>query len=125
MNYIPNSLIAGTDISLSTNTATLMLEDGQELTKRFKFSNDCLGVDSFVHKVNSLITLYKPTNLKIGIESTNLYWWHLFEFLDSDSSELILKPELYLINPNKVSSYRKSFSNLPKADPTLSGLLPK
>jgi len=125
VNYIPNSLIAGTDISLSTNAATLMLEDEQELTKRFKFSNDGPGVDSFVHKVNSLITLYKPTNLKIGIESTTSIGGILFEFLGSDNSGLILKPELYLMNPNRVSSYRKSFSNLPKTDLTLSGLLPK
>lgn len=95
-----------------------MLEDGQEPNKHLKFSNDSLGVANLVDRLNNLISLYKPTTLKIGVESTNLYWWHLFELLSSDNSGLTLKPELYLINPNRISSYRKSFSNLPKTDPT-------
>ncbi|MGC8754848.1 MAG: IS110 family transposase [Thermosulfidibacteraceae bacterium] len=116
MNYISNSLIVGIDVSLSTNMATFMRDDGQEFTRYFKFSNDLSGAIEFAKRLNSLITTHNFTQLKIGIESTSLYWWHLVEFLNSDNSGLLLKPEVYLLNPNRVDAFRKGLPNLPKTD---------
>lgn len=94
-----------------------MKDDGQELCKNFNFPNDSFGMYKFVDKLNQLIGSYNFSQLKIGLESTNIYWWHMFELLNSDTSGLILKPEVYLLNPNRLYAYRKGFPNLPKTDP--------
>jgi transposase len=103
--------------------ATFMKDDGQEFTKHFKFSNDSSGALELAEKLSSLIKSYGFTQLKIGIESTSLYWWHLFEFLNSSNSGILLKPEVYLLNPNRVDSFRKGLPNLPKTDPVDSWLI--
>lgn len=51
---------------------TFMKDDGQELTKHFKFSNDSSGALEFVKKLNSLIKSYGFTQLKVGIKSTSI-----------------------------------------------------
>jgi len=116
VNQIRDSLIVGIDVSLSNNVATFMRDDGQEFARYFKFPNDLPGAIEFVKRLNSLIVTHNFTHLKIGIESTSLYWWHLVEFLNSDNTGLLLKPEVYLLNPNRVDAFRKGFPNLPKTD---------
>lgn len=94
-----------------------MKDDGIEVSKHLNFSNDSIGFSTFVDKINQLIKLHDFSQLKIGIESTSLYWWHIFDYLNSNSSGLLLKPDVYLLNPNRIHAYREGFPNLPKTDP--------
>ncbi|MBC7320621.1 IS110 family transposase [bacterium] len=94
-----------------------MKDDGTEVSKHLNFSNDSPGFSVFVNKLNQLINIHNFSQLKIGIESTSLYWWHIFEYLNSNNSGLLLRPDVYLLNPNRVHAYREGFPNLPKTDP--------
>jgi transposase len=52
------------------------------------------------------------------MEATNIYWWHLHQFLLNEKIlSVVCKVKVYVINPRLIKNFKESFSKLNKTDP--------
>jgi transposase len=54
--------------------------------------------------------------LLVGLEATNLYWWHLACFLDSSPQLSGFQPQVYAFNPRLIKGFNKAFSDTTRSD---------
>lgn len=112
-----NTLIVGIDLSLKSNQIVVVDTEGKQLAS-FVAGNDLPGATKLQAKIISLARQYQTTTIKIGMEATSLYWWHLYQFLvqsETLNKEFIL--EVYTLNPKLVKRFHKATADLDKTDP--------
>jgi transposase len=54
--------------------------------------------------------------LLLGLEATNLYWWHLACFLNSSAQLSPFQPRVYAFNPRPIKGFKKALSDTTKSD---------
>jgi transposase len=108
--------LLGLDVSQNELVACLLFADGREPASRFSVANDRPGAQSLVARVLALADQHGFRRLRVGLEATSLYWWHLASFLQSSSLLAPLSPEVYLLNPKLVSGLKKAYSDQGKTD---------
>jgi transposase len=112
-----HSLHVGIDVGLKDNTVVFTDETAMTRLARFTVPNDAGGAVRLVNEVADAMRRHKLSSLRIGMEATGVYAWHLAVFL---SGSEVLRPfdaAVYLIQPRALKNHRKSFgSRLPKTD---------
>lgn len=93
------SLLLGIDVAMAEDTCCPLLEDGTEARRRFTLSNNLPGAKHLVEEVLVLMKRYGLNRLMIGLEATNLYWWHLACFLTSCPELEPFKPPCLYFQP--------------------------
>ncbi len=106
----------GLDVSQAEVVACLLLPDGRETVPRFAVPNNQPGALTLAERVASLAAQQGFRHLRIGLEATSLYWWHLASFLKDAPCLGHLAPEVYLFNPKLVHGLRKAYSDSGKTD---------
>ena len=71
----------GLDISQAEVTVCFLLPDGSEVVPRWTVPNSQPGAQALAERVQALAKAQDITELRIGLEATGLYWWHLASFL--------------------------------------------
>lgn len=111
-----STLYLGIDVSMAENVCCTLLPDGTEARRRFTVSNNLPGAESMVKEILLLLNSNHLDRLLIGLESTNLYWWHLACYLHSCPQLTPYKTEIYAFNPRLVRGFKKAFPKKAKSD---------
>ena len=107
--------LLGLDVSQAAVVACLFLPDGK-VAARWTEPNNQPGAQALAERLVSLAKQHGFRRVRIGLEATNLYWWHLACLLKSTPIPSTLSPEVYLLNPRLVSGLKKAYSDHGKTD---------
>ena len=111
-----NVAYLGLDISQADVSVCFLLGDGGEPAPRWTVKNTQPGADSLSTAVAQLCQTHQVAELRIGLEATGLLWWHLACILSSASSLQPYRPQVYVLNPHLITTFRRNYGALPKTD---------
>ena len=110
------ALYLGIDVSMAENACCPLLQDGTEARRRFSVSNNLPGAEQLDREILELMEHYHLDRLLVGLEATNLYWWHLACFLNSSPQLSPFQPGVYAFNPRLIKAFKKALSDTTKSD---------
>lgn len=112
-----SQLLVGVDVSLKSHHVHFMGEDGSSLAD-FSVSNDRNGAESLVKRMLDTAEKRKAIEIKVGMEATDFYSWHLAHFLKDhlQGYEPKFKSFIYVLNARKVARFKKGYDSLVKND---------
>jgi len=113
---VPNTLIVGIGVSSQSLVVRFMDQDGNGPSKSFSVSNDLEGADKLISDIIAYALKIDASIIKIGMESTSNYAWHLHLHLASSPELLNFNPLFYVLNPSVVKGFKKTYTHLPKTD---------
>jgi transposase len=113
---VPNTLFVGIDVSSDSCEVAFVDDQGKQLGRSFSVTNDLDGACKVGEMVCLSAEAHEASEVKIGLESTSVYGWHLRDFLFDLDTLKKYSPLVYEINPSMVASFKKSFSHKPKTD---------
>jgi transposase len=113
---MPNVAYVGLDISQADVSVCFLLADGGEPVPRWTVANSQPGAAGLSHSVAQLCQRHQVAELRIGLEATGLLWWHLACALSSAALLLPFRPQIYVLNPHLVETFRRNYGALPKTD---------
>ncbi|MGF7431919.1 transposase [Thermoanaerobacterium thermosaccharolyticum] len=114
---MPSTLFVGIDVSSQSNSVFFIDQDGNNLIKKpFSVSNDIPGADSIISEVISHANAINASCVKIGMEATSHYAWHLHLHLASSPDLAPFNPKFFVMNPGVVKGFKKAYTYLPKTD---------
>ncbi len=108
--------LLGLDVSQAEVVACLLLPEGQEATRRWSVANSQSGAQALAERVREVVARHGVRRLRIGLEATNLYWWHLACFLADTPLLAEFDPVVYLLNPRLVRGLKKAYADRGKTD---------
>ena len=106
----------GLDVSQTDVLACFLLADGKEAVPRWKVSNDQPGAEDLALRLAELAQRHQVQQLLIGMEATNLYWFHLASFLKNTEILASVDHQVYTLNPKLVAGFKRSYPDLGKTD---------
>ncbi len=106
----------GLDISSTAAVACLLLADGAEPVPRWTVPNTQQGAHALVARLATLLPTQPVTDLRVGIEATGLYWWHLAGAVTDAAVLAPFQPQVYLWGPKLGHDFRGQLGPLPKTD---------
>ena len=106
----------GLDVSQAEVVACFLLADGREAVPRWKVSNDQPGAEELAGRAAELGHRHQVGQLLIGMEATNLYWFHLACFLKDTPILAELDHQIFALNPKLVAGFKKTYPDLGKTD---------
>lgn len=111
------SLYVGIDLGIDNCVVKMLGPQGEELTPRaLTFGNDAVGGEELVASVVHQAERTGATEVHIGMEATNLFWWHLHEFLSHHEALAWWEPKLYVVNPALIDGFKRAYPKMPKTD---------
>jgi transposase len=110
------TLHLGIDVSMAENTCCFLLQNGTEVRRRLTVPNNLPGAKQLVEELLRLMEHHHLDRLLVGLEATNLYWWHLACFLNSSPQLAPFEPRVYAFNPRLIKGFKKALSDTPKSD---------
>ena len=117
MTMNQNTLSIGIDLSLKSNHVVVLDGEGKQLTS-FSTGNDLPGAKGLVEKILALAATHQASTVRIGMEATSLYWWHLHQFLIQDETlHSNLSVSVFTLNPKLVHRFHQGMDDLDKSDP--------
>lgn len=106
----------GLDVSQQEAAVCFLLGDGREPVPRWTAPNSLPGADALTARLAALAREHGVDELRIGMEATGLYWWHLACTLKDAPVLAPYRPRVYALNPKLVHDFRKHYGALPKTD---------
>jgi transposase len=106
----------GLDVSQAEVVACLLLPDGREATRRWVVPNTQPGAEALAQRLATLAREHHLAGLRIGLEATNLYWWHLACLLQATPLLADLEREVYALNPKWVAGLKAAYTDGGKTD---------
>lgn len=106
----------GLDISQAAVSVCFLLGDGHEPVPRWTIVNSQPGGEQLSGRLAELCHTYQVATLQIGLEATDLLWWHLAGLLVQAAVLQPYRPQLYVLNPHLVETFRRNYGALPKTD---------
>jgi hypothetical protein len=115
-NHIPEMVLA-IDFCLDRLDVSLCGDDREWLWAHQAYVNNWPGWLQLKHDLMLELQQASPVRLVVAGESTGPYWWHAFYHFSHDDDLRPFSPELALLNPARVKSYRKALPEQDKSDP--------
>jgi hypothetical protein len=109
-------LFVGIDVSMKDFKARMFDAEGEEIAKRMRYKNDDPGAESFVKYLVEICGANEVDSLRIGMESTSVYGWHLQMRLAGEPLLASFHPQVYVFNPKVIANFRKQYVDIPKDD---------
>ena len=106
----------GLDISQAEVMTCLLLADGSEVVPRWTIPNSLPGAQALVEQVQALAKAQGIQELRIGLEATGLYWWHLACFLKETPVLTEVNQSIYVFNPALVQGLKRVYADAGKTD---------
>lgn len=106
----------GLDVSQDEAVVCFLLADGREPVSRWAVANSASGAAALEARLAELAAEHGVGELRIGLEATGLYWWHLACALKDAPTLSAFRPSVYALNPKLVYDFRKHYGALPKTD---------
>ena len=109
-------LYIGTDISEAMNRSRLYDSSGEEVGRGIESANDLPGSQHLAEEALTRAARVGATEIRWGMEATNLFWWHLACFLSTHPDLVARGLKLYTFNPRVVAKFKESYEDLGKSD---------
>jgi transposase len=106
----------GLDVSQQEAAVCFLLGDGSEPVPRWTVPNTQPGAEALTARLAALARQHAVDGLRVGMEATSLYWWHLACTLKDAPALAAYRPQVYALNPKLVHDFRKHYGALPKTD---------
>jgi len=113
---ILSTLFVGIDVSSSSNHFCAIDFEGNYILN-FSTTNDLPSSESAVEKIFNSLQEYNFTNVILVLESTNVFSFHIANFLASNNSLFNFNSKVFVINPKTSSNFRNTYSDMDKTDP--------
>ncbi len=113
---MPTVAYLGLDISQADISVCFLLSDGREPAPRWSLANSQPGAEQLSAGTAQLCQAHRVDELRIGVEATGLLWWHLACLLSTAAPLLPYRPQIYVLNPHLVQTFRRNYGALPKTD---------
>lgn len=112
-----SQMLVGIDVSLCSHHVHFMHGEGHTLAD-FSVSNDTEGANTLLQKLLKTAKKNQCEHIKIGLEATGQYSWHIVHYLKSELKgyEPSFQSAVYMLNARKVSRFKKGYDTLPKND---------
>lgn len=110
-----NTLFVGIDIGSEDNVVCVMSPAGDDLV-RFTVSNDLPGTERLAERILDLVRETGCDTASIGMEATNLYWWHLHQALYDDPGLKAIEATVTVINPKIIDGFKRLYPDMAKTD---------
>lgn len=110
-----NPLFVGIDIGARQNVVQTMDVHGA-LVAKFTVANDSAGTADLVEKVIESAARVGADTVRIGMEATNIYWWHLHQALYNSPALATLKPQVAILNAKVIHGFKKIYPDTVKTD---------
>ena len=108
-------LFVGIDVGSQHNAVYLMKPNGEKHSS-FKVQNNRGGAKLLIEKIVSAVQAQGLTDVVIGMEATSIYGDSLVYALREDGKLGQYPRKIHVLNPNQVSKFKESYSDLPKND---------
>ena len=108
-------MFVGVDVSRDDHTIQFLGTDGARVA-RVRIGNTPQGGKSLIERLVDAATRCSCGEIRVGMEATNLYWWHLFHQLYAAPELERFNLKVALINPRRIKAFKQSFGDLPKTD---------
>jgi transposase len=96
--------------------ACVLLDDGREAVPRWSVPNTQGGAEALASRLAELAAAHHLGRVRIGLEATNLYWWHLACLLHDTPLLAGVAREVYAFNPKLVTGLKKAYADGGKTD---------
>jgi transposase len=106
----------GLDVGQDEVVAGLLLPDGREATPRWRVANTPSGAEALARRLAEVAGQRQLERVRIGLEATNLYWWHLACLLKDTPLLAGLEREVYALNPKLIAGLKKAYTDGGKTD---------
>jgi transposase len=106
----------GLDVSQDEVVACLLLPDGREAVRRWTEPNTQPGGEALARRLAALAQQHQLRELRIGLEATSLYWWHLACLLKETPLLTGIRHEIYALNPKLVAGLKEAYADGGKTD---------
>lgn len=112
-----SQMLVGIDVSMRSHHVQFMHGEGHSLAD-FSVSNDIEGANTLIQKLLKTAEKNQLTQLKIGLESTDQYSWHLAHYLKNQLQGYapLFQTAVFMLNARKVARFKKGYDTLPKND---------
>jgi len=110
-----NPLFVGIDIGARHNVVQTMDAQGQ-LVSRFKADNDLTGTTTLVQQVVEVAERVGADTIRLGMEATSLYWWHLHQALVEHPALAPFQPQVAVLNAKVIHGFKQIYPDLSKTD---------
>jgi transposase len=110
------SLQVGVDVSRAEHVVAILGPDGAPVGRRH-VPNTPAGGEQFITWVLEEARRLGAPEVRVGMEATNLYWWHLFHQLAHHTELRAFPTHLFLLNPHDVTHFKKALGVVDKSDP--------
>lgn len=112
-----SQMLVGVDVSLKSHHVHFMKGDGSTIAD-FSVSNDQNGAETLIKRMLEAAEKSQANQLKIGMEATDLYSWHLAHYLQDKMKgyEPKFQASIYVLNARKVARFKKGYDSLVKND---------
>jgi transposase len=116
VSIIPE-LHIGVDVSLRSHSVAFVRSDDLAVLHRMTVQNDAGGSLALAEQIQHLCAQHAFDQVKVALEATGVYAWHLAVFLSGLDVPHPHKPQVFILQPRAVKHYRESFgSKKPKSD---------
>jgi transposase len=106
----------GIDISLRKAAVALVDQSGVRLGKPFEVPNTLPGAKDLEERILALLKAGGFECMRLGMESTGLYGFHLAEYFTASSQLAPWRPLIYMINAKRIHDFKGAFSAADKTD---------
>ena len=113
---ILSTLFVGVDVSSSNNYFCAINFEGKHLLD-FSITNDLPSSEIAVERIFNTLKENELNFVIIVLESTNIFSFHIANFLASNNSLFDFNSKVFVINPKTSSNFRKTYSDKDKTDP--------
>jgi transposase len=107
----------GLDVSRDEAVACCVLADGREPIRRWSVPNTPAGAAALAARLAALAAEHGVDEVRIGLEATSLYWWHLACALKAAPALGPFRPQVYALNPKLVHGLTRASAAAGKTDP--------
>jgi transposase len=107
-------LNVGVDISLKKAACSLLDKEGAYLSKVFEIANNPDGFKILKARLVELIYNQGFDEVRIGLEASSMYGYHLIQYFTSSDLAAEIKP--YMINAKYIHRFKKAFPEKEKTD---------
>ena len=112
------TLHVGIDVASATAVVQLLDDRGSPLGKAWELDNTPMGAEQLQTRLIQTLQDGAYEKVKIGLEATSYYDWHLADYL---AGSVALNPwlaEVYRLNALRVQRFRKTVQEMDKSDRT-------
>jgi transposase len=110
------SLQVGVDVARAEHVVEILSPAGSP-AGRLRVPNSPAGGSQLITWLLDRADHLAASEIRVGMEATNIYWWHLFHQLLAHEQLRTFPTHLFLLNPHDVAHFKKALGVVDKSDP--------